>query len=55
MEIIACAKKTAVSLTLLNVYSSRWRREGGEKIRVKKNGGQRLVEEMEAASLEIHK
>jgi hypothetical protein len=33
----------------------RWRREGGEKIRLKKSNGQKLVEEVEGASLEIHK
>ncbi len=42
-------------IIVCNENCFRWRREGAEKIRLKKIGGQRLVEEVEGPSLEIHK
>jgi hypothetical protein len=49
-------RKTYSAFSLVcNENCFRWRREGAEKIRLKKIGGQRLVEEVEGPSLEIHK
>ena len=46
---------TVVYIYLFLLYHLRWKREGGLKIRTRKGGSQRLVDEVEGPTLQIHR